>query len=130
MGVRAIGCAGSTAVDYAIILPLLLMFMLGVADAGRLMWTYATLTRAIDATARCAAVDTIDCGTAQLVSSYAGNQLWGVDATQLSVTLASAACGKSVHGSYSFSFVTPFIWIAQPFGVSNSLTLTVSACYP
>ena len=123
-------CAGSTAVDYAIILPLLLMFVLGVADAGRLMWAYGTLARAIDASARCAAVNAINCGTALQVASYASGQLWGVDATPLSVTLTDAACGKSVHGSYTFSFVTPVVWVALPFGAGNTLTLTVNACYP
>lgn len=122
--------SGSTAVDYAIILPLLLMFMLGVADAGRLLWTYSTLARAIDATARCAAVDAVTCGTSAKVQTYASGQFWGVDATPLSVTSTSATCGMSVHGSYTFSFVTPFVWIALPFGVNNTLTLTVSACYP
>ncbi len=47
---------GSTAIEYAIVLPVLLMFVLGIIDAGRLLWTYVTIYRATEAAARCAAI--------------------------------------------------------------------------
>jgi len=34
---------GAMAVEYALVLPVVLLFILGIADCGRLLWTYATL---------------------------------------------------------------------------------------
>ncbi len=47
------------AVEYGIILPVLLMLMLGIIDTGRLIWTQTTLDRAVEAAARCGAVNVI-----------------------------------------------------------------------
>lgn len=55
---------GNVAIEYAIVLPLLLLFVLGVVDTGRLVWTYATLSRAVEAAARCASINTILCASA------------------------------------------------------------------
>ena len=60
---------GSVAVEYAFILPVLLLFVLGIMDTGRLIWTYATLNRAAEAAARCASVDTATCGTVAQINN-------------------------------------------------------------
>ncbi len=44
-------------------LPVLLLFLLGIIDTGRLLWTYATLYRASEAAARCAAIHAANCTT-------------------------------------------------------------------
>ena len=49
------GTGGASAIEYGIILPVFLAFLLGIMDTGRLLWTYNTLHRATDAAARCAA---------------------------------------------------------------------------
>jgi len=43
---------GTVAIEYALILPVMLLFTLGIMDTGRLLWTYITLTRAVEAAAR------------------------------------------------------------------------------
>ena len=55
--------SGSVAVEYGLLLPALLLLVLGVMDVGRLLWTQATLDRAVEAAARCAAVNTISCAS-------------------------------------------------------------------
>ena len=47
---------GTAAIEYAIVLPVLLLFVLGIMDTGRLLWTYVTIYRATEAAARCAAI--------------------------------------------------------------------------
>jgi Flp pilus assembly protein TadG len=121
---------GSVAVEYAIVLPALLMFLLGLVDAGRLLWTNTTLARAVAAASRCAAVNPIDCGTASAVQSYAAGQAWGLGLAASAFTVSVATCGMRVHGTVAFGFVTPWFYIAAPFGASNTLTLSATACYP
>ena len=47
---------GSSSVEFALVLPLLIMFLLGIIDAGRLMWTYNRAEKAAQMAARFAAV--------------------------------------------------------------------------
>ncbi|MGA7974726.1 MAG: TadE/TadG family type IV pilus assembly protein, partial [Pseudolabrys sp.] len=47
---------GAVAIEYALILPALLLLVIGIIDTGRVLWTYTTLYRATEAAARCAAI--------------------------------------------------------------------------
>jgi Flp pilus assembly protein TadG len=120
---------GSIAVEYAFVLPVLLLMVLGIMDTGRLIWTYATLNRAAEAAARCASVDAATCGTAAQIKSYAVAQAYGLNIAATAFTPSAAACGSKVVAAFSFQFVIPWIGVS-PYGQSNRLTLNATACYP
>jgi Flp pilus assembly protein TadG len=117
-------------IEYAFVLPLLLTFVLGLIDMSRLLWSYATLSRAVAAASRCASVNAVTCGTQAAVQAYAVTQAWDMGLTTSAFQVTAAACGWQVQGTLAFQFVTPWFYIAEPFGASNTLTLTTSACYP
>ncbi len=116
---------GSVAIEFAIVLPALLMFLLGIVDMGRFTWTKATLDFATSAAARCAAVNTTLCGSNAQIQTYAVSQAPGMTlpTSVFSSSGAAQACGVRVSAAYPFVFITP--WIA-PQGV----TLLADACYP
>ncbi len=120
---------GSAAIEYAIVLPVLLLFVLGIMDAGRLLWTYVTLYRASEAAARCAAINAASCSTFSKTRSYAVTAAWGLTITTSAFTVSNPACGIQVHATYDFQFVIP--WFPQ-FGESppGTTTLVATACYP
>jgi Flp pilus assembly protein TadG len=120
-------CRGSVAVEYALLLPALLLFVLGLMDVGRLLWTYATLSHAVEAAARCATVNTATCGSAAAVQTYAVSQAWGLSVATSVFTLSAATCGKQVTASLPFTFVVPTVLSGAALG---TITLTTSACYP
>jgi Flp pilus assembly protein TadG len=131
---------GSVAVQSAFVLPVLVLFVLGIMDTGRLLWTFATLHRASEAAARCGAIPATgtdpatgkayDCTTSSGTQNYAVLQAWGLTTTASVFTVSTPACGNQVAASYNFTFVIPWFYIVPPLGPSNSITLTATACYP
>jgi TadE-like protein len=101
--------SGTVAIEYALILPVLLLFTLGIMDTGRLLWTYITLTRATEAAARCGAVNTA-------VSCPAPN---GACCTPIPSYAATAAWGLNDVTAGMFTVTTPQCGGAQPAGRSN-----------
>ena len=118
--------SGTAAIEYAIILPVLLLFLLGIIDTGRLLWTYTTLSRASEAAARCAAIQATHCTTLNDARSYAVTQAWGLVIDTSAFSVSNQACGVQVAANYNFRFVIPWLDL----GTSNSITLTATACYP
>lgn len=124
---RRSGQRGSVAIEYALILPLLLMFVIGLMDTARLIWSYATLTRAVEAAARCGAIDTTRCGTVAQIKSVAAAEAWGMTIDASMFTVTTAACGVQVKGSYDFTFIMPGFNYVVPTG---TVTLGAVACFP
>lgn len=117
---------GGTALEYALLLPALLLLTAGTMEIGRLMWTYTTLNRAVEAAARCGAINTADCGTAEQVQSRAVAEAWGLPVPASVFTVTYPACGVRVTASYEHALLIPW-----PGGAgTNAVTLTASACYP
>jgi Flp pilus assembly protein TadG len=118
---------GAAAIEYALILPVMLLFVLGIMDAGRLLWTYTTLYRAAEAAARCAAINTTDCGTAAQIQSHAVAEAWGLTVSPSAFTVTTPSCGVQVRAAYDFTFIIPGLDIVVPLG---TITLNATACYP
>jgi Flp pilus assembly protein TadG len=121
---------GSEAIEFALVLPAFLMFVIGIADCGRLIWANTTLARAVAVAARCGAINTSLCGTTSAVASYAATQAFDLGLTSAAFTVSTQTCGTQVAGTMSFQFFIPWFYVASPFGTSNQLTLTAAACYP
>ena len=117
--------SGSVAIEYALILPTLLVFVLGIIDMSRLLWADATLDRGVEAAARCAAVNSTTCGTASQIQSYAAAQAFGLKVGASAFTVSTPSCGIQVDGTYQFALaISAFVTTLAP------VTLKVTACYP
>ncbi len=132
---RTFGTAGTVAIEYAMVLPVMLMFTIGTMDAARLLWTFITLSEATDSAARCGALVSAACPN---VATYAAGRAFGLPGVSAASNFtanppipASASSwptcggqpGEQVVGTYTFKFVAPW------FG-SMTLPLTATACYP
>jgi Flp pilus assembly protein TadG len=81
--------AGATAAEFALVLPLLLILLFGIIDAGRWMWTYNEAEKATQEGARVAVVtDMVPGGIA--AQSFVGTTVDGVTLTQGDVIPADA----------------------------------------
>lgn len=124
------GRGGATLPEYAIVMPIALVLLLAVIDAGRPMLSDTALARAVGIAARRAAVDSTTCGSVASTEAYATTQAPGLDPPFLTITVTSPACGRQVSGSFAVHFVTPWQIVASPFGAADSPTLASTACYP
>ncbi len=121
--------AGAVAIEYAIILPVLLIALLGVMDLGRLLWGYASVSNAAQTAARCFAIKATACQTTTATQNYAATQAYGVTIDASAFTVTTPACGVQVAASYAFNFVVPWFYV-MPFGGSNTINLLTTTCYP
>jgi Flp pilus assembly protein TadG len=123
---------GSVAIEYGLILPLMLLITFGAMDAGRLLWTNIALSRATEAAARCGAVNTVTCASGS-IAAYAASQALGIDDIAATNFVATAAsCGTQVVATYTFQFYVPWFpsfGAKAPFG-GTTLTLHATSCYP
>jgi len=116
-------CDGATAVETAIVLPVFLLVVFAIVEGGLLFWTQSTLQFAVEAAARCAAVNTTQCGSTSAIQSYAASQTYGMTIPSSSFTVTQPSCGYQVSASYPFSFIVSELY-------SETITLTATSCYP
>jgi Flp pilus assembly protein TadG len=122
---------GAVAVEFALVLPLLLLIVFGIIDFGRALNAQITLTQAAREGARLAAV-----GNADVVGQTRAAAT-GLSPVNVTVTRCQTGAGPSANAvvsvSYSFSFVTPIGAIAGMFGGSgfgSPITLTAQGVMP
>ena len=114
---------GAAAIEFAIILPILLLCVLGLIEFARAIWTQATLDHAVQAAARCAAIDPVTCGTVAQTQQYATTKAPGLTLPASVFTVTNPACGVQVAASLAFDFLVPEL-------LPYSQTLNARACFP
>jgi len=124
---------GVAAVEFALLLPMLLLLIFGIIDFGRALNAQITLTQAARTGAR---VDAVDNSTgvpnsSATVTSVTQGAATGLSGVTVVVTTCAANAGPAanatVKASYKFTFVTPVAAIASLFGSSLGSSLTLSA---
>jgi len=126
---------GVAAIEFAIVIVPLLLFMLGVIEFSRAYWAKEALQQTAVDTARCMGLglSTSGCTSTSGGQAYAVGvgSAWGLTIPTSNVTITTATtCGGvsgfvTVHITYTFHTVVPDL-IA---GLFND-TLYASACFP
>jgi Flp pilus assembly protein TadG len=115
--------SGAAIAEFALILPVLLLLLIGTGEFGRLIWTKSLLDHAVNETARCASVNTTTCGTTDGARSYAVLRSAPLAVTNAIFAVTTATCGSQVTATYPFTFAAPSL-------LSYSITLVSQACFP
>jgi Flp pilus assembly protein TadG len=124
---------GAAAVEFALLVPVLLLVLFGLIDFGRALNAQITLTQAAREGARLAALSQSN------VASRTQAAATGLSGVTVTVTSCPSGAGPTsdatVEVSYPFTFATPIGGLAKLFGGSSGLgssfTLTateVMAC--
>jgi Flp pilus assembly protein TadG len=121
---------GAAAVEFALLLPVLLLLVFGIIDFGRALNAQITLTQAAREGARLDAL-----GKTNVVSGTRAAAT-GLSPVGVAVTVCQPNAGATADGkvvaSYTFKFVTPLASISHLFGSSfgSSMTLTATGVMP
>jgi Flp pilus assembly protein TadG len=119
--------SGTVALEYGFLLPVLIALFLGSMDVSRLIWTYTTLHRAVEAAARCGAVNQTICGNTTQVQSRAVSETWGITVSPSVFTVTMTDTTVAVTANYDFTIVVPFMGDLLTQGEHR---ITVSAQFP
>ena len=116
--------SGVSTVEMAIVLTAFLGLLLGIVNFGLVIWTQSSMHYAVEAAARCAAVNATTCGSAAAIQNYALTQYFGQSLGGTNpFTYSATGCGHTVTAAYTYSLFIPFF-------PTYSLSLSSSACFP
>lgn len=122
---------GATAVEVALLMPILLMLVMGIVDFGRALHAQITLTQAAREGVRVAALKQSG------ASTRTQNAATGLSGVGVSVTACPSSSGGSssaeVQATYTFNFVTPVGGLAGMFGgggFGSPITLSAKGVMP
>ncbi|NKE56517.1 pilus assembly protein [Lentzea sp. PSKA42] len=104
---------GATAVEVALLMPILLMLVMGIVDFGRALHAQITLTQAAREGVRVVALKQPDPATR---TQNAATGLSGVGVAVTACPATSSNASAEVEATYTFEFVTPIGGIAALFG--------------
>lgn len=99
---------GQSMVEFALILPILILILIGIFDAGRAIYAYNTVSNSARAGAR---VGIVDQNTAR-IKDAAKQKATGLGLTDSDVTATvctTLACPVTVTVVYDFTPVTPIV---------------------
>ncbi len=113
---------GSVAVEFALLLPVYILFILGIIEFGRMIWIRNTMEFAAEQAARYGAVTSG--ATEAQIEAYALTQLIGMDSVTISFTGTTVTSSTvTVVGTHDFTTI-----IADYVPIP-AMTLTVTATF-
>jgi Flp pilus assembly protein TadG len=111
-------------VEFALILPMLLLVVFGIIDFGRLLNAQISLTEAAREGARANALGSSASARVNLATSNLGPA--GTVTTTINSDCGAGADNAQVTTSYTFQFVTPIGFIAAAMGGTYGGNLTIT----
>ena len=112
---------GTTAVEFAIIAPVLILLLIGTIAVCLALFLVGSLHFAVEDGARCASVKTTICADAATTIAYTQSRYLGPNVSP-AFTYAAAACGNSVTGSISYTMDVGLKKFVIP--------ISATACFP
>ena len=111
---------GNTAVEFALVLPALILLVVGIIGACIVVHSAASLQYAVEQAARCYSVNSSQCPGQATTQTYAQSQYHGLNKPLFTAT--TPACGYRVGAA---------VTVALSAGVSSwSIPLSATACFP
>jgi Flp pilus assembly protein TadG len=112
--------SGTAAVEFALVFPPFVMFLVGILYACLVVYSAASLHFAVEQAARCYSVNASQCGSASTAQTYAQNKYYGVSSPTF--TASTPSCGHQVSATLTLALNAVF--------TSWNIPLSATACFP
>jgi Flp pilus assembly protein TadG len=113
---------GSVAVEFAILLPVFLLFVLGIAEFGRALWIRQAMQFAVEEATRYGLADSTL--TTSQVNAKASSVFSSLSSESVTFSTTTSSSSMTVSATDSFTFLVPDL---LPFG---PFTLTAQSTFP
>jgi Flp pilus assembly protein TadG len=110
----------AAAVELALALPAMCLFIFGIIEVGYTLWLQNALDYSVATAARCASINGSSCSTGNVTSYAASRSGSSLGASAFTYT-RTAACGCQVSATYTMA-------LDIPWDRALSVTLTSSSC--
>ena len=123
---------GASAVEFALLAPVLLAFIILLIEGGRMQWTQQVIQEVASNAARCMALGTTDCASTAEIQSYARRRSsgWGVSLANATITPAANQTCNSIVGMNRVTITLPYSTVAGNLLPAAPDRLLASACFP
>lgn len=123
---------GVTAVEFALVAPVFMMFLFLIIDGARAVWTYQTLQEVAVNSARCAALNQTACADNASVQSYAVARAAasGVRLGAADVTLTASTTCQTMSGMVKVAISTAYQGATTKLLPTALTTLVTEGCFP
>ena len=120
----------TAALEFALVMPVFLLLLLGAIEYGRMIWTWQALQAAAGVTARCVAIGSNACPAADSYAKAVA-QAFGIGSPTVLPSQTTTACSGQTgvnmeQVTLTLAFSSPAAKLLPWLGG----TLTASACYP
>ena len=112
--------SGVTALEFALVAPMLLAFIIGAISTGLVMYSAAGLRDAVEQAARCYSVNSGQCSTATQTQTYAKSAYYGINTPAFTASIQP--CGHQVAATVTVELTAVIANFDVP--------LSATACFP
>lgn len=112
---------GATAVEFALVLPVFIMLLIGTVSTAHLMFAANSLHFAVEEAARCSAVNQTSCPTEAATVAFAQSRYSGPSPAP-DFAASSEGCGRRVTAEGDYTLHLGIAALTVP--------LSAEACYP
>lgn len=112
--------SGTAAAEFALVLPIMVLLILGTIGVSTMMYANAGLNFAAQDAARCMAIKTTVCPGVS-VQTYGASKYVGPTLASLTFTGSAPACGRRVVATGTYTLKTGLATISVP--------MSATACY-
>ena len=122
---------GTSAVEFALVGPVLLMFVMLLIEGGRMEWTQQALVEVSAESARCMALATTACNSTSAIQSYTRSLglARGISLANATITVNANQTCNNVTGMNQVAISLPYQIMGGILAVGNT-NLQAVACFP